>query len=647
MHLFNVNCLWKYLAAFFAVFCMSAWLQAQITPSNDAYIDTTKPTTNYGSAVTLGVVGPSQTTYIAFDLSSIPSSYTASNVVKASLKLYVNTVTTAGSFNVDYINGLWTEKTVTGGQYPALGTTIAASIPIAKTQAHDYLIVDITPAVLAWLNGTQANDGIALVANSSLSVTFDSKENTAQSHPPELDIVFTSGGTITGVQTNSGSGLTGGAMTGTLSLSLLTSCAANQVLQWNGSAWACAGTGSGTVTSVGSGVGLTGGPITTSGALSIAAGGVTNTMLQNPSLAVSAGTGLTGGGAVQLGGAATLSVDPTKVPLLSASNTFTANQTVNGNLSASGYISAGGQVGGSSGGFGGSSNNPILSVSNSGTGDGIDSFASGIHGVYGQSSSTTNFSAGVAGAAYVGSETVGVSGTNFTNGGGAGVYGVANGQSSTGSGLIGGAGVWGDGGNNGKIGVLATADSGLAVNAENNSTALNTVSAYNYTTAQNAPVFYAGGQYGYCSFNTNGSFHCTGTKSAVVPVDAGKREVSLYALEAAENWFEDVGSGQLLGGSASVRLEPTFAQTVNTTIEYHVFLTPKGDCEGLYVTNETPTGFEVHELRGGRSNVAFDYRILAHRKGYESIRLADETATFQQMEKTRLGKEAAKQADTQ
>jgi len=32
----------------------------------------------------------------------------------------------------------------------------------------------------------------------------------------------------------------------------------------------------------------------------------------------------------------------------------------------------------------------------------------------------------------------------------------------------------------------------------------------------------------------------------------------------------------------------------------------------------------VHELRGGHSNVAFDYRIMATRKGYENVRLAEE-----------------------
>ncbi len=34
-------------------------------------------------------------------------------------------------------------------------------------------------------------------------------------------------------------------------------------------------------------------------------------------------------------------------------------------------------------------------------------------------------------------------------------------------------------------------------------------------------------------------------------------------------------------------------------------------------------------LGGGTSNVGFDYRIMARRQGYESIRLADTTEQFQ------------------
>ncbi len=64
--------------------------------------------------------------------------------------------------------------------------------------------------------------------------------------------------------------------------------------------------------------------------------GVTNAMLANPSLTIIAGTDLTGGGLVPLGGATTLALDTTKVPQLGTPNTFAATQTIgSGDLSLS------------------------------------------------------------------------------------------------------------------------------------------------------------------------------------------------------------------------------------------------------------------------------------------------------------------------
>jgi hypothetical protein len=121
-----------------------------------------------------------------------------------------------------------------------------------------------------------------------------------------------------------------------------------------------------------------------------------------------------------------------------------------------------------------------------------------------------------------------------------------------------------------------------------------------------------------------GDFIATGTKSAVVATASyGKRQ--LYAMESPENWFEDFGNAELIQGRTIVKLDPIFAETVNAENEYHIFLTPKGDCEGLYVTNQTATSFEVRELRNGKDSVGFDYRIVAKRRGYEGARLAELT----------------------
>jgi len=137
------------------------------------------------------------------------------------------------------------------------------------------------------------------------------------------------------------------------------------------------------------------------------------------------------------------------------------------------------------------------------------------------------------------------------------------------------------------------------------------------------------GNVGVCTIDRNGNLFCTGSKSAVVPVE-GSRKVALYAIEGPENWFEDAGTAQLVKGTAVVNLESVFGQTVNTALNYHVFLTPNGDCKGLYVTQKTPTSFVVRELGGGSSNLSFDYRIMAKRKGYEKIRLEDKTAVMEQ-----------------
>jgi hypothetical protein len=62
-----------------------------------------------------------------------------------------------------------------------------------------------------------------------------------------------------------------------------------------------------------------------------------------------------------------------------------------------------------------------------------------------------------------------------------------------------------------------------------------------------------------------------------------------------------------------VNLDADFAKVV-TLNGYRVFFTPEGDCRGLYVRSKRGSSFEVRELQGGTSNVAFSDRIVAKRK---------------------------------
>ncbi len=76
-----------------ALLALSLPALAQLTPSDDSYVNSKAATTNYGAAKTLDISSAADTTFIRFDLTAVPSSYTGSSIAKATLKLYVNTIT--------------------------------------------------------------------------------------------------------------------------------------------------------------------------------------------------------------------------------------------------------------------------------------------------------------------------------------------------------------------------------------------------------------------------------------------------------------------------------------------------------------------------------------------------------------------------
>jgi hypothetical protein len=528
------------------------------------------------------------------------------------------------------------------------GTTTIGNSKIFETVGGDIGIGTTTPAATLDVKGTgDVRDTLTLFPKSTHNAL--SVHGTAFEVSHTGLVTFISGQTFPGTGTvtsvGSGAGLTGGPITtsGTLSIKTggvtntmlahssltvtanspltgggsvslggstslgLESCGTGQILKWNGSAWACAADNNsgGTVTSITAGTGLSGGTITSSG---------------------------------------TISVNASVVPELAAANTFTNVNTVSIN-----------------------SSNPDLNLANAGGGDGIDiavNSGNGINvtagsfgfraqsagldsvvaeggfdggyfiggsgdGIFVQDDTDAGFTAGAVGFEF-GSTTETLGAWDFSaSSNGYGVYGEQ--VTGNSSGFSRPSGIWGDA--SAAPGVLATSDSEdalVAVTADSSGFGQAAAFFDNTSTNGSDPVIYAEGFKvgGTCIINTSGDLNCTGASSAVVPVDGGARKVALYAVEGPEHWFEDAGSAHLSNGEAVVNLEGVFGQTVNTDIDYHVFLTPNGDCKGLYVSQKTATSFVVRELGGGTSSIAFDYRIMAKRKGYENIRLADKTEAF-------------------
>jgi hypothetical protein len=102
------------------------------------------------------------------------------------------------------------------------------------------------------------------------------------------------------------------------------------------------------------------------------------------------------------------------------------------------------------------------------------------------------------------------------------------------------------------------------------------------------------------------------------PFPDGTRR-ALYCMESPELWFEDFGTGKLKRGRAVVKLDTDFAKVIKRG-DYRVFPTPEGDCRGLFVHRKSANTFEVRELMGGKSAIAFSYRIVGRRKDIKGHR---------------------------
>jgi hypothetical protein len=200
-------------------------------------------------------------------------------------------------------------------------------------------------------------------------------------------------------------------------------------------------------------------------------------------------------------------------------------------------------------------------------------------------------------------------------------------------------GVWGDVSGNPTVGagydsaaiaIVGTANFGRGAYFQNNADYV-TVSAYNYDTGDFETLFKtfkAATPDGICGFGSGGNLTCTGQVKTLASVSNGARTVETYSMQSPENWMEDFGSGDLRNGSATVTIDPSFADTVTASTDYHVFLTPNGDSKGLYIASKTATSFVVRESGSGRSTLAFDYRIVAKRRGLEAQRMIDVTDKF-------------------
>jgi hypothetical protein len=160
--------------------------------TDDTDINLNQPGQNNSGAATVFVrnvgAGGVRHAFLRFEVSSLPP---GALVSQAFLRLWVSQLQDPGSVDLHVVQGPWDESTLTAATAPALGPTFAtASIGLA--QRNKSVLIDVTNIVQQWLNGTQANFGIAILPNAvdAINLGLDSKEDIGTSHPAELEVAL-------------------------------------------------------------------------------------------------------------------------------------------------------------------------------------------------------------------------------------------------------------------------------------------------------------------------------------------------------------------------------------------------------------------------------------------------------------------------
>lgn len=168
----------------------------------DTYVDngTTggKPppnNSNYGAGTDLRVFkgnGRLGRTFLKFSLATLPPGTLATDITHARLRFWVNgNSTVAGSITLSPVTTPWDEftlkDTTTAGF--SFGTPKVSNLPVLSV--GNFISIDVTDWVKAWLGGSLVNEGIEIEASattSTLNLAFDSKESDQTSHEPRLEV---------------------------------------------------------------------------------------------------------------------------------------------------------------------------------------------------------------------------------------------------------------------------------------------------------------------------------------------------------------------------------------------------------------------------------------------------------------------------
>ncbi len=159
---------------------LAASTTISLKPTADSYVNSSLPSTNYGTSSSLNVIkSPTDVTYFKFDLSSL----SAKVITKAQLSLSITNASINSEQIYQVTDTSWTETGITYSKQPVVGSQIVKTFTASKTGT---VTIDLT----SFVSGNAGKIvSLAIKSNGNDTLTIRSKE--ASSNQPVLAITYT------------------------------------------------------------------------------------------------------------------------------------------------------------------------------------------------------------------------------------------------------------------------------------------------------------------------------------------------------------------------------------------------------------------------------------------------------------------------
>ncbi len=182
------------------IFCSGPASAFTLSASDDSYTDSKSPSTTHASAGDLQIeeLGPGQpvrSAYAKFDTSILQDDITDSDVLKASLRIYISRVKHEGMVHVYRVLGSWQEESLNHESAPPNDLVPLASIMVDSTDLGQFRYLDVTAAVRDWLANPGMNHGLVLMAQDVI-VYVAGKEDVLTGHSIEIQLNLASLGPV-------------------------------------------------------------------------------------------------------------------------------------------------------------------------------------------------------------------------------------------------------------------------------------------------------------------------------------------------------------------------------------------------------------------------------------------------------------------